>query len=841
MTWRRASGRRHRLLAGGVLLACLAAAAFVTGWLLLRGSLPRVDGTVRLPGTRAPVTVERDANGVPTIRAAGREDAARALGFLHGQDRFFQADLYRRRAAGELAALVGPEALGPDRTWRVFRLRRVAREAFRAQDPAVRRVLAAYADGMNAGLASLRVRPFEYLLLRQRPAPWRPEDSILVLLNMFLTLEDPLGGGDIARAELAAALPPGVVSFLEDEEAPWSAPVLGDPAPPHPVPGPEVLDLRAELRRLAGERRRREDRQDEPPGAPAPLSRLLRPPLAGSNAWAVGGSRTRDGRAILANDMHLPISIPNTWYRGVIILGGPGAPRRRLAGLFLPGTPWLVAGTNGRVAWGFTALEDDWSDVVELVLPGPAGATGPGAGSGEPADEGQPPPPEGWIGPDGTLHRFRVVRETIEVAHGKPVPLEVRETPWGPALPAGGRWYARTWGAARPDGLDAGIAGFETAGSVAELLDLGARAGLPHLNLLAADAGGHVGWVPTGRIPRRVGFDGAVPARSTDPGVGWRGWLPPGDRPRVLDPPGGFLWSANQRMTDDAHAGGLPNRSGAHPVRAWQIRRRLAELPLADERSLLAIQLDDRVFLYDGWRKILLRTLDDRACRDRPDRQRFRELVRDWNGHAAVDSAGFRLLNAFYWSTWDIVHGAFRELARARGARDGPWVAEPALRRIVREQPVHLLPPSRDTWHDLLLDAVDRAIRRVRETDPGAPLAALTWGRVNVFRMRHPFSGFLPGLSRLLDLPPVSLPGCRWVPRVQTPSGGASERLVVSPGHEDDGILHLPGGISGHPLSPWYAAGHDAWVRGSPTPLLPGPPRHRLTIPADPARPAGSR
>ncbi len=834
MTSSSATGRRRFLPGAALLLALLPVAALGTGWLLLRGSLPPVEGTFRLPGLRAEVTIERDANGVPTIRATSREDAARALGFLHGQDRFFQADLYRRQPAGELAALVGRAAVGVDRHWRPFRLRRVAEAACRAQPTEIRKILDAYARGMNAGLASLRVRPFEYLLLRKRPAAWRPEDSILVLLTMYLTLENPFGGRDIAREELLRALPPDLVSFLEDEEAPWGAPVLGEPRPPRPVPGPGLLDLRAELRAIAERRRADERRGDDVPGGSARVPGVPFPLLVGSNAWAVAGSRTRDGRAILANDMHLPIEIPNTWYRAVLEVHPPGGEGRRLAGLFLPGTPWLVAGTNGKVAWGFTALEDDWSDVVELVQP-PGDENedrrdGPATGGGE-----EPTIPPGWIGPDGSLHRFRVARETIEVAHGDPVEIEILETPWGPALPAGERWYARLWVAARPDGLDATIARFERAASVEELLALGARAGLPHLNLLAADRDGHVGWVPTGRIPRRTGFDGSVPARSTDPDVGWDGWLPPEERPRVLDPPAGILWSANQRMTDTEHAGSLPDRSGAHPVRAWQIRERLLRLPVADERAMLAIQLDDRVFLYDGWREILLAVLDEDACEDHGDRREFRDLVAAWQGHASVDSAGFRLLNAFYWETWRIVHGALHDLALARGARDGPWLAEPALRRIVLERPQHLLPPAWDTWDALLLDAVDRAVRRLREIDPGAPLAEFTWGRVNVFRMRHPFSGLVPGLSRLLDLPPVALPGCRWVPRVQTPGGGASERLVVAPGHEEDGILHLPGGVSGHPLSRWYAAGHEDWVLGRPSPLLPGPPVDRVVLAPGPS------
>jgi penicillin amidase len=163
-----------------------------------RASLPQLDGMQQLSALTAPVRVERDRLGIPSIRGATREDVARALGFLHAQDRFFQMDLARRRAAGELAALVGARALALDHEIRIHRFRAEARRALQLLTADSRRIIDAYADGVNAGLTSLDAPPFEYLVLRQQPVPWQPEDSFLVVLSMFITLQDTDGSYESA-------------------------------------------------------------------------------------------------------------------------------------------------------------------------------------------------------------------------------------------------------------------------------------------------------------------------------------------------------------------------------------------------------------------------------------------------------------------------------------------------------------------------------------------------------------------------------------------------------------------------------------------------------------------
>src|SRR5215468_7945090 len=212
---RRFAPRRVLRYAGIAFAVILLAVAGAAGWgyLELRSSLAQLDGEVTMPGATAAITIERDALGVPTITAATRADVARGLGFVHAQDRFFQMDLTRRRAAGELAELFGEQALKIDTQTRTLRLRAHARRAIELASPEQRALLAAYADGVNAGLAALRAKPPEYLALRLEPRPWLAEDSVLVLASMFLILQDSEGRRELRLAAVYEALPRPLADF----------------------------------------------------------------------------------------------------------------------------------------------------------------------------------------------------------------------------------------------------------------------------------------------------------------------------------------------------------------------------------------------------------------------------------------------------------------------------------------------------------------------------------------------------------------------------------------------------------------------------------------------------
>jgi penicillin amidase len=267
----------------------------------------------------------------------------------------------------------------------------------------------------------------------------------------------------------------------------------------------------------------------------------------------------------------------------------------------------------------------------------------------------------------------------------------------------------------------------------------------------------------------------------------------------------------------------------AWPARAAQVRDDLSALAKAQPQDLLNIQLDDRALFLTRWQKALLAVLTPQAIEQKKSRRELRTLVEQWEGHASVNSVSYRLVRA--WRL-EVANLAFTPIFEPCVATfpEFNWQqfrSEDALWTLVQEKPVHLLSPQFATWEDLLLAAADEVVASIE--NEGQPLSHATWGRRNTAHIQHPLAGALPAwLTGWLNTPADQLPGDTNLPRVQGPAFGASERMVVSPGHEASGILHLPGGQSGHPLSPYYQAGHAAWVHGEPTPFLPGKTEHTL-------------
>ncbi|MCD4751372.1 MAG: penicillin acylase family protein [Thermoanaerobaculales bacterium] len=787
---------RWRFIGGFfVFLLGVLALAVIGGGLALRASLPQLDGEVALEGIGATVTVERDGAGVPTIRGADRVDVAMALGFLHAQERFFQMDLQRRRASGELAEIFGQAAVQWDARVRAHRFRTVARAVMAGADEKDRVLLEAYADGVNAGLEALDERPFEYLLLRSRPRPWTAEDSILTTLSMFLQLNSWNPDRELAHAALNELLPQALYDFLAAPGTEFDAPMLGDAFKTGSPPGPEVIDLRLEK--------------------PEVSSRAVADNVkAGSNGWAVAGSRTSHGGAILVADMHRGLMVPNVRYRASLSWPAPAWNDEviRVTGVTLPGLPVVVAGSNGRVAWGFTNSYGDW---VDVVLFDPLGF-------------------EAYIGPDGP-REYESWTEKIVVAGADDLELEFKATLWGPVVSENhrGRPVALRWTAHHAEAVGGrGLTLLETARDVDEALAAGPAIGMPPQNLMVADSQQRIGWTIVGRIPRRVDCDDIAPGNPSSPECRWSGWVEARDYPRIVDPPSGQVWTANARVVDGEWLRILGDGGYALGARAGQIRDALEEMENITEEDLLGLQLDDRALFLGWWRERLLEVLTPQALSQDPRLLELRQVVEGWSGHAGVEDAGYRMVRAFRLYARSLVLDPLVAPCKTvetpcgwdfLGQREGP------VRRLLVERPPHLLNPRFADWDSLLLAAADRVLTDFSKGD--STPADHTWGERNTVRIRHPLSGALPQwLSDQLDMPALALPGDVHMPRVQGPAFGASERFVVSPGREIEGIFHMPGGQSGHPLSPYYGVGHGSWVEGLPTPFLPGPVKYTLIL-----------
>ena len=811
------------LIALVVILIAIVAGAF---WARsrVRASLPVLDGTQHLSGLSAPVRIERDRLGIPSIHGSTREDVARALGFLHGQDRFFQMDLARRRAAGELSALVGARAVVLDREIRIHRFRAEAARAVALLTPEDSRIASAYTDGVNAGLASLGAPPFEYLLLRQTPAPWKVEDSFLVILSMFVTLQDTDGSYESALGTMHDLLPQAMYDFLAPKGTEWDAPINGGAFAVPPIPGPDVYNLR--LKRAG---RTTLPLPERPPRVQLPTK--SQPPMAwnaglgiwnfgsperdalgalGSNNWVVSAAHSADGNAIVANDMHLFIRVPNTWYRAS--MEWPG---HRLVGVTLPGVPALVTGSNTHVAWGFTNTYADWGDLIELEI--------------DPAD------PDYYLTPDGWLE-FERFDEAIAVA-GEPEQHElVYWTIWGPVLGSDyrGRRRAYAWAAHSAERLATTVTPLENARTVEQAFDEANGAGIPGQNLVAADEAGNIGWTVYAAMPRRVGFDGLLPSSWADGSRGWKGWLHRAEYPRVVNPANGRIWTANARVVSGDMLAKLGDGGYEVGARARQIRERLMARDRFTVRDMLAIQMDTSSEFLDRWRQLLLDSLSSAATAGHPDRAELRRIIdRSWSGHAAADSGAYGFVHRFRDLLSErVIAFVLSECYEADPTFDYATVRrrEGPIWKMVTEKPQHLLDPQYATWDELILSTIDTVIEEATK-DRSDGLAARTWADFNVITYRHPLSPALPSfVSRWLDMPKRALAGDMYTIQVHSGSLGASDRMVVSPGHEEQGIMHMPTGQSGHPLSPFYANSHDAWVNGDPTPFLPGPAEHTLTL-----------
>jgi penicillin amidase len=857
---------KHYILAA---VAVLLVAPPVLLYGVLRASLPALEGGFGAGGLSAPVTIERDHLGVPTILAANRNDLAFATGFVHGQDRFFEMDLSRRLAAGELAELFGPVAVQQDRKTRLFHFRKIARAVLQQATPEQRAIVEAYARGVNAGLNGLHSRPWEYWLLGAPPAQWRPEDTILVVHAMWWDLQ---GNGllrEILRRELNARLGGKecdagwkcALRFFYPARTQWDAPNIvtassvtqlgsstmvsssGVAPPAAGVPGPEVLDVRGATAAPAGPaigtpNKPRSattgsvllaaaNRSQDSHGWRARLLATLSPAVAaalgeshpevGSNNWALAGRLTATGSALVASDMHLGLSVPTLWYHARLRTRGTEAdPGVDLTGVTLPGAPLLVAGSNGHVAWAFTNSYGAWLNVSLLPCTS--------------IDATELHTSTGTV-------PLSVEREEIRVKGAPSVVEEVKSGPAGTLLRAEPErqlcWFG-SWLATLPAATNLNLMDLERVSSVEEALALAPDIGIPHQNTVIGDRDGHIAWTIFGRIPTDIGAERAN---------GHSPWTTVQDHPRIVDPPIGRLWTANARATDDerqetAIGGDLAPLGSEYDLgaRARQIRDGLLALQTpAKPQDMLPIQLDDRALFLTRWHDLLLDLISPDSVRDHPRRAEFRKLLVSWDARAGVDSVGYRLVRGYRATTEDAV---WQMIARALGIpqQDSPMLPtqfEMPLWQLIHEQPLHMLAAEYPSWRDFLLAQLDRTIADLEKNCGGARLDNCNWGSRKIVRIQHPISRGLPFLSPLLDMPVLELPGDHDMPRVQDGAFGASERFAVSPGHEEQGYLHLPGGQSGHPLSAYYRAGFQAWAHGQPLPFLPGTSEHTLTLRPD--------
>jgi penicillin amidase len=557
--------------AAAVLLALLAATAIVAAAWWQR-VLPATEGRLEVAGLAGEVTIERDAMGIPTIRGANRDAVLFGLGFAHAQDRLWQLETHRRIGAGRLSEAFGPGALDNDKFLRALGVRRAAAAQWAQTRGEARAAVLAYTAGINAFIADhLRARPPEFLILGLQPEPWTPEDSMAWGIMMAWDL----GGNwtnELLRMRLARSLPVARIDQL-------LPPYPGE----KPLPVRDYAALYRELR-LAPELGQRALLDAPESGVDG----------VGSNNWVLAGTRTASGKPLLANDPHLKLTAPALWYFARL-----EAPGLKVAGATMPGLPLVVLGQNERIAWGFTNTGPDVQDVyLEQV-------------NGDDATRYRTP--QGWA-------RFESFDETIRVKGAADVALKVRATRHGPVIsdagtavvagltgdavapatkgsPRGAPTFvlALRWTALDADagGIEAGLA-ISGAANVEAFMRGAELYKAPMQNMVVADVDGNIGFIAAGRVPLRHAdndLHGMVPAPGWEARYDWIGFLGPGLTPREVNPPRGWIATANQRI----HAADYPHYIGsewAAPYRQQRIETLLEARPKHDQDSLRAIQGD---------------------------------------------------------------------------------------------------------------------------------------------------------------------------------------------------------------------------------------------------------
>jgi penicillin amidase len=763
-----------------VLLAGLGAAAWF--YSAARAALPQLDGAIALPGLSAPVTVVRDAQGVPHVTASTLEDLLFAQGYVTAQDRLWQMDLTRRYAAGEMAEILGPDLVEHDRRQRILGLRQVADAAAARLAPPDRALFQAYARGVNAYVAQSREHlPLEFRLLRYAPQPWTVEDSVLCGLIFHEMLTFRHARTLLDREWVLARVGPELGADLYPTSS-WRDRIPGaTPAPLAVEPTPRSRQWRA---------------------GPAPASARLRLPLSapaedadlvpGSNNWVVSGAHTESGLPLLSNDMHLPHQIPNVWYEVQLTAGDFD-----VAGFTAPGLPFVVVGHNRRIAWGLTSVEPFVLDLyVESFN-----------------SQGEYQAPDGW-------HKAEHRQELIHVKNQPDVAVDVTLTRHGPIVsalfPGETRPLALRWTLYESRAMDiASLSALDSAQSWQDFLAAIARFPGPPQNVVYADVDGHIGYHIAGLFPQRPpGMDSTGPVAGNDDAHEWQGMVPFDQLASVFDPPSGIIATANARILPPGST--LISADFDAPYRTERIYRVLESGKKLAPADMLALQTD----IYSEFDRFCAERLVyavDHARRPSERARQAADLMRAWDGRLRLDSAAPSIETA-----------ARRELTRLLlEPRLGPGSNDPRrpagweryhwgmsavwLEALLLRQPPQWLPPGFASYDDLLAAAVQAAL-----DGKGVPrnLATWRWGRQSPVVLQHPILGRIPLLRHWSGPGTQEQSGGRYTVKQVGRTFGPSERMTVDFSALDGSTFNLVTGESGHLLSPHYLDQWPAWYQG---------------------------
>jgi penicillin amidase len=819
-------------------------------------ALPALDGDVHLAGLSASVTVSRDAHGVPHIDAATQDDLFTAQGYITAQDRLWQMDAFRRNSLGELAEVMGPSLVRHDEAQRLLLIRPVAERIAAKMSPDDRRRMEDYARGVNLYMAQCErnnTLPIEFKLLRYHPRPWTVVDSVSVILMMVEEL-DSHGWAKYGRMHIAAKLnDPKLEADLYPVGSWRDHPPTGvdvDLTAPHPElqqpTGDDDETMVTASARPAGAKaqvilptlsarlkscpdtscssndslRSRPGSEPEtwtgtqPDSVTAALLRLLGLPTCdscayGSNNWVIAGSHTASGKPLLANDMHQAPAVPNIWYMADL-----RAPGYHAAGVTLAGLPFVVAGHNDHVAWGFTALMADVQDLYIEKLDGKGN----------------------YEGLDGQWHSLSVDHETIRVRFGKDVTLDVQSTPHGPLmnrlLAPGDPPIALKWTIYDESLNSVPLYAMNTASNWTDFSAALATWPFPAQNLVYSDDQGHIAYHAIGEVPIRGPDEKSIfvkplPHDTLDLRFEWGifigpkaplTYIPFDQMPNAFDPPSGFLATANSRVTTDQSPYQLTDE-WIDPYRVERIYKLLNDRDHLTPKDMLDTQTDVYSEVDQEMGQRFAYAIDHTPEGNIDPRMRqAADLMRMWDGRLTPDSAAASIVTMTRREIWPMI----LEPKLGKTMDDYHWGERDfALEEIVMHAKLDWLPPNYKSWDALLTAAVRKAL-----TDGHAPgnLAGWTYGSWHKIDIEHPLARFLPFLGSKAGTGPQPISGDGDTVKQIGADVAPSQRFTMDWSNIDGSTENIVLGESGNPLSPYFRDQWRDWYNGTTfaLPFTPG-------------------
>jgi len=780
--------RRLFWTAGCLLLVLLIAVTAGILWLrsAAQAALPQLDGNIQLAGLSNPVTVRRDAHGVPHINATSQQDLFLAQGYVTAQDRLWQMDMYRRNANGELAEILGPTLVPHDTSQRVMQFRNTAQRIYGNLTPDEQARLESYARGVNLFIDTHSDSlPPEFRLLHYRPRSWTGVDSISIGTMMIQTLDShwdvklvrelvaaklhnskleadlyPVGSwrdhpptGEIVDLSQPHPAPPATSDDNEDDDRTQTRWV-----PQVPVSGPGLVasdDLRG-LRSLLG----------------LPSCSGCNP---GSNNWVISGQHTASGKPLLSNDMHLSLTVPNIWYMADL-----RAPGYHAAGVTLVGMPYVVAGHNEHVAWGFTALYADVQDLYNETLDGKGN----------------------YKAADGSWKPLTIDHEVIHVRGSKDAHVDVQSTAHGPLLGAMFKHPIKPvslkWTLYDPSLNGIPLYAMNTASNWTEFAAALGDWNWPTQNLVYSDDQGHIAYHAIGRVPLRPA--GLIGTPISDAVHEWQGYIPFDGLPHAFDPPSGFLATANARVTTDKSPYQI-SLEWAEPYRAERIYKSLQGRDQLKPADMIAVQTDIYSEVDQEMAHRFAYAIDHAAGAD-ARLHAAADLMRSWDGRLSTDSAAASLVT----QTREALGPMILQPKLGDAASDYRWSESNfALEEIVMHGNLNWLPPGYKDWDALLTEAVRRGMEKGKA--PG-DVSAWTYGRWHVVDIEHPLAAFLPFTSGLAGTGPQPLSGDTLTVKQVGRAFGPSQRFTMDWSNIDGSTENIVLGESGNPLSPYF---RDQW------------------------------